>query len=196
MHRLAAATHRAAALAATLLATTGALAGPIAADIYGQFSFAGAGSVATGCAPDDPDGSFCFASSGTPTVFLDAPAWTFVAGAEGATLTVIDAFQSGDRFNVFDFGVLLGATSVPASDVDCGDDPVVCLATAGMSVGSFVLGAGAHALTLVVLDAPTASGSGYLQVVAGGASTVPEPASVALLAAALGALLARQRRLS
>lgn len=194
MHRFTVAKKRIATLAATLLATTGAVAGLITADVYGQFSFRDVGSTANGCAPDDAGGDFCVPSGGTPTVFLDTPAWTFVAGAGGATLTVIDAFQSGDRFNVFDFGVLLGATSAPILDVDCGDDPVVCLATAGMSVGSFALGAGNHSLTLVVLEAPSGGGSGYLRVVGDSASAVPEPATLALLAAVVGALALRQRR--
>jgi hypothetical protein len=35
--------------------------------------------------------AFCIPSSGTPTTFLDAPAWTF---ADSAVLTIIDAFVS------------------------------------------------------------------------------------------------------
>jgi len=170
-----------------LLAQGSAWAGPIAFDTYLQFSFEGAGSSAVGCAPDDPAGAFCFPSSGTPTSFLDAPAWTFVAGGGGATLTVTDAFTSGDRFEIYDFGVLLGATSLPGADIDCGDDPVVCLATAGMSNGSFGFAAGAHSLTLVAALSPDGAGTGYLQLVAGTGQPLPEPGSIALVLVALAA---------
>ncbi len=166
-----------------LAATRAAQAGPIPLDSFMQFSFDGAGAVA-GCAPDDPLGGFCIGSSGTPTSFLDAPAWTFVAGASGAVLSVVDAFESGDAFQVFDFGVLVGSTSVPVGGVDCGDDPVACLATPGMSMGVFALAAGAHSLSLVAL-AGSGLGSGYLQVT--GSQAVAEPASLALTLAALAA---------
>lgn len=171
-------------LVLALLATPrAAQAGPIPLDTFLQFSFDGAGAVA-GCAPDDALGGFCIGSSGTPTVFLDAPAWTFVAAAGGATLSVVDAFEAGDAFQVFDFGALVGSTSVPVGGVDCGDDPMVCLATPGMSMGVFALGAGAHSLSLVAL-AGSGLGSGYLQVA--GAQAVAEPASLALTLAALAA---------
>jgi len=181
----------AAALGTLALAAAGpAVAGPITTDTFWQFSFGGAGSTAAGCAPADPAGDFCLASSGTPTSFLDAPAWTFLAPPTGATLTVIDAFLAGEVFQVFDFGVLLGSTSAPVDGVDCGDDPVVCLAMAGMSWGSFALAAGAHSLTLVATASPGGLGSAYLQLTAasGVGGTVPEPASLLLTLAALAAL--------
>lgn len=161
-----------------------ARAGAIPFDTYLQFGFEGAGAV-TGCWPDDPAGPFCIGSSGTPTVFLDTPAWTFVAAPGGAALTVVDAFLAGDSFQVFDFGVLIGSTSVPTRDVACGDDPVVCLATPGMSMGTFALTAGAHSLSLVAA-AGSELGSGYLQVTGG--TQVAEPGSLALTLAALAAV--------
>lgn len=172
---------RAAALSAMLACTQAAQAGPIPLDTFLQFSFDGIGAV-TGCADADPNGGFCVASSGTPTTFLDAPAWTFNAPDTGAVLTVLDTFVSGDRFDVFDFGTFIGRTSLPArSAVDCGDDPLNCLQTAGMSTGVFALSAGAHSLTLRAVQA-SGLGSGYLHV----AAAVPEPASIALVLAALG----------
>lgn len=163
-------------------ATRAAHAGPIPSDIFLQFSFEGPGPV-TGCAFADPAGGFCIESSGTLTALLDAPAWTFVAAPGGATLTVVDTFLSGDSFQVFDFGILIGPTSAPAPDVDCGDDPVICLGTAGMSVGTFALAAGAHSLTLVAA-AGSELGSAYLQVT-GAQATVAEPTSLALTLAAM-----------
>lgn len=184
---------QAAALAAALLlASPGAQAGAIPLDTFLQFSFGAAGTAAKGCAPADPDGDFCVASSGTPTAFLDAPAWTFEAPVGGATLTVVDAFLSGDQFEIFDFGVSLGMTTsqIPRVELDCGDDPVVCLANPFFDSAVFALGAGLHSLTLVATEAPNELGSGYLQITA---AVVPEPASLVLVFGGLAAAFGSRR---
>lgn len=189
---------RAASLAAAGLlgAALPAWAGPVVPDQFLQFAFDGAGSTATGCDPADPAGGFCVSSSGTVTGLLDAPPWTFTAGAGGATLTVVDVFESGDAFDVFDFGILVGSTSALAlpAPVDCGDDPVVCLGTPGMSVGTFALGAGAHAITIVATAAPQQLGTGYLQVTGATAVPLPLPATLGLVLGALAALGVSRRR--
>lgn len=171
-----------------------ASAGPILLGDWLEFGFGDVGTLATGCDPADPAGPFCSPSSGTPTTFLDAPPWTFTAPADGATLTVTDAFSSGDRFELFDFGISLGFTSLPSASgaVDCGDDPAVCLVTAGISSGLFLLAAGNHSLTLVPILAPSEGGAGFLRVDAGGATAVPEPATWLLVTT--GVLLSRVRR--
>jgi len=183
-----------ACVACSMAVALPARAGALAFDSFGQFSFHEAGSQAQGCQPADAAGDFCIPSSGTPTAFLDAPAWTFAAGPAGAVLTVIDVFLGADRFEVFDFGVSIGITSalVAGAAPDCGDDPLVCLATPGMSQGSFALGAGGHSITIVALQSD-GSGSAYLQVT-GQSGAVAEPASAALLLAGLAAAASLRRR--
>jgi hypothetical protein len=182
------------ALAIGVLFSAPASAGPIPFDEWLQFGFTETGTPATGCDPADPAGPFCVPSSGTPSTFLDAPPWTFTASGAGATLRITDAFFSGDRFEIFDFGVSLGLTSLPTLDVDCGDDPVPCFANAAMSTGLFALAAGNHSLTIVPVAALDGGGSGYFQV-EGTAAVVPEPATLTLLATGL-VLSVRRRRAS
>jgi hypothetical protein len=172
------------------LVTNPASAGVIPFGQFLEFSFSDAGVGARGCNPADPAAAFCQASSGTSTAFLDAPAWTFNAPAAGAALTVTDAFESGDRFEILDFGVFVGMTSLPAAAgaIDCGDDPVPCRATAGISSGVFALGAGNHSITIVPLLSQ-GLGAAYLRV-----DVVPEPAVVGLMLAGLALVLRRRTR--
>ena len=153
-------------------------AGPIPAATWLQFSFTGAGTPAKGCDPADPAGDFCIPSFGTPTEFLDAPPWTFSGNPGGATLTVTDAFTSGDVFEVFDFGVSLGTTTAVDTSGDCGDDPVPCLADPLMSHRAFALGAGPHSITIVPTESPFGSGSAFLLCEGCGEVTPPPPPGV------------------
>ena len=178
-------------LVANILAETPAFAGPITAGVWYEFAFTGPGVSPTGCFPADPAGGFCIPSSGTPTTFVDAPPWTFVAAAP-TTLTVTDAFASGDQFEILDFGVVIGMTSLPVigGAVDCGDDPVICLATAGMSTGVFALAAGPHSFIIVPLLSETGGGAAYFQV----PEEIPEPTTVLLMTTGIAAAALRRRR--
>lgn len=180
-------------IVAALAFATPASAGAIAVDTYYQFGFGDIGEAATGCDPADPAGPFCVPSSGTPTTFLDAAPWTFTSGGTGSTLTVTDAFSSGDRFEVFDFGVSIGFTSPFVANADCGDDPVPCLTDPNMSHAAFGFASGAHSITLLVSDG--GFGAGYFLLQDGG-TVVPEPATLMRLATGTGAALYRRRRQS
>jgi hypothetical protein len=153
-------------------------AGPINLGTWYEFGFTTPGVLATGCDPNDPSGPFCPPSSGTPVTALTAPPWTF-SSTLPTLLTVTDAFLSGDQFQVFDLTTSLGNTSVPTPGIDCGDDPVPCLATTGVSSRVFPLAAGSHSLTI----RPTIAdfGSAYLRV----DTAVPEPAMMLPVAAGL-----------
>jgi hypothetical protein len=175
---------------AVLLSAVPALADPIPFDLWEQFGFDSVGTPATGCDPNDPGGPFCIGSFGTPTDFAPAPPWTFSAPG-GALLQVTDAFEAGDRFEIFDFGSSLGLTSAPSGSDDCGSDPVVCLATAGVSQGVFSLGTGNHSISITPVSAPSGSGTGFFIV--SQSEAVPEPGSWALLASSALALLAVRR---
>ena len=179
------------ATACVFLAAAPASAGPIVLDTWYEFAFTDTVTPATGCFPEDPAGPFCIPSSGTPTTNLDAPPWTFAAG--NVLLTVVDAFNNGDQFEIFDFGVSIGVTSAPGRADDCGDDPVPCLANAQMSKGFFNLGAGPHSLTITPTLSPTGGGAAYLQV---SAAALPEPMTTLLLGSGLAALSLRRYRRS
>jgi hypothetical protein len=172
-----------------------ASAAPIDLNTWYEFSWFEQGGTAAGCDPADPNGDFCIPSAGTPTSFAPEPAWTFDVAATGATLTVVDAFLSGDRFTIFDFGIPIGSTSVPAVGFGCGADPVVCLAEVHQSSGVFSLLPGAHALTIVATTAPSQSGAGYFQVTGDAVdAVVPEPTTILLIASGLAALIVRPRQ--
>ena len=146
--------------------------GPVVVDGM-WYEWAQVSGVVSGCSPADPAGPVCTPSSGSNSVFADAPPWTFTAPAGGAFLLVADAFLVGDRFEVFDFGFSIGLTSVPSTSGSCGDDPVPCMADPNASSGTFFLGPGAHSITFGVVDNPNGSGAQYFRVDSGNAVFLP-----------------------
>jgi hypothetical protein len=158
-----------------------------------EFSFSVAGVPAAAC-------GVCLPSSGGNSAFGGAPPWTFNADAGGADLTVVDAFLLGDQFEVFDFGLSLGTTSIPGApgSGDCGDDPVPCLANPGVSRRVFQLAPGPHSITITPTLSPFSTGAAYFRIDAA-QRVIPTLDAVGLggLAVALGLaslLILRRRR--
>ena len=123
--------------------------------------------------------------------------------AEGfvATLSVVDAGWSGDRFTVTDKGQQLGVTSM-AVDGDLNGPTTVdyeqAFADNNFSRGVFTLGAGQHSISGFLSTSLVHPEFGPLDATLGAVrlqvSAVPEPASVATLLAGLSLLSAMLRR--
>ena len=133
---------------------------PIELGIWYEFRFFKAGSFATGCAVTLD----CVESPGTPAIEAENPPWTFEAPAGGAELKVTDVANSGDRFEVFDFGESIGTTSSSASGDFCGYDPVPCFSDPIMNHGTFGLDAGPHSITIKAIQSVTGNGAAYFRV--------------------------------
>ena len=177
-----------------------ASAGPILADTWYEFSFAGAGAPTAGCSPADPAGAVCTPSTGTATTFADAPAWTITTGA-GAFIVVTDAFNVGDAFEILDDGLPIFMTPFVAAGGACGDDPLDCLSNPAASSASFALPADDHAFTIAPLVSVEGLGAAYFcvgstadSICAGQTGEVPAPPTLGLLAIGLMAAASGLRR--
>lgn len=84
------------------------------------------------------------------------------------TVTVVDAFCTGDRFEVFVDAVSVGTTSAPGSSTcdtpDWTSDPDVALTVADYSRGTFAVPAGTHTVTITVTVNPFDGGSAFIRL--------------------------------
>ena len=147
-----------------------------------EFQFLGPGSQGTACV-------LCTPSIAGNSQFAPNPPWTFTLSQAGI-LTVTDAFNIGDSFDVFDFGVLIGSTPPVAQFDTCGSDPVPCSMNPNVSHAVFSLAVGPHAITIMARDPAIAAGAAYFRV-----DEVPDPTTLLLLATGLGgAISVRKNR--
>ncbi len=168
------------------LAASGVAAAPVEADQWYTFGFGERGSPLL---PGKPGFTTIDGTIPAP----DAP-WTFSVPG-GGRLIVADAFQSGDRFQIFDFGRSIGRTSSPRVGFDCGTDLYCALAITQFSRGIFDLEPGEYSITGTAISSPTEAGAGAFRVTAfAPVEAVSVPAAAPLLAAALGSLFLLLRR--
>jgi hypothetical protein len=111
-----------------------------------------------------------------------------VTVAAPATFQVTDAFNDGDRFEIFINGTSFGLTSVPTNDrTNIGANYDAAFASPLFSHGSYALGAGTYTITGLVTLSPYGSGGAAARLV-DGVSAVPEPATWAMLIFGFGAI--------
>jgi hypothetical protein len=145
-------------------------------------------SAATAVTPNSGWVTFSFNDVGSS---FAGEAFTFTLGS-GGTLSVTDAFNDGDRFEIFDFGSSLGLTSVPTNGTfDISNDYDAALLDPRFSSAVFVLGAGSYSITGVTIDSPFGGGGAALRV---DISDVPIPAAGLLLLTGLAGLAGLRRR--
>jgi len=166
------------------LFTSSLWAGPVVVNPPGgpwyEFGFGGVGAPATAGTGTTP-------SSGGNSIFADQPAWTFNGPL---VLTVTDAFNKGDSFDIFDFGAFAFATPLVSAVSNATSDPSITVLDPTWSHASLAFGAGPHSITISPNASPFGGGAGYFRL------DVPEPASCALFglgAVALFGFAARKR---
>jgi hypothetical protein len=111
----------------------------------------------------------------------DEGPWIYVADS-WTIVKVTDMFLNGEQFEVYDGGVLIGTTSVPANDGSRTEEYDFAYASPLWSSGAFSLAPGSHEITLLTVVDPRQGGAGALRV---DVAAIPAPG--ALLLGMLGA---------
>jgi hypothetical protein len=123
-------------------------------------------------------------------------AFTF-STANPVTLTVTDAFFSGDRFEVYNNNVLMATTSVPVDDGSWVASPDSALLDSKFSSGVWNLAPGSYSLTFKTIQFATGyvQGTGYLRVDTSRQDLAETPEPGALVLAGLGLFGLATRRM-
>ena len=166
-----------AVLAMCIGLATSALAGPISTNTWYLGEFSSLGGAVGGAGPAG--------GAANP----GAPAWTFSI-ATTSVLSVFDCCTLGDAFEVFDWGVSLGFTSIGTST--CNSSAACAAGGAGLSRGDFILSGNDHSITMRVSSYVGSPGNLFFKVT----TDVPEPATLLLAGLALSALGMSRRRTS
>src|SRR5215469_5387656 len=136
-------------LLSALVAALPLAAGAITVDgSYHEFLFNNVGTFAMGCAGG------CVGTINPAAEETSTPPWTFSGPAR---VFVLDLFQIGDEFTLFDNNAVVGNTSTVANTgaSPC-DNNIACAAGNPLySQGAFFLGGGSHSLTIEVLQNAT-----------------------------------------
>jgi len=139
-----------------------------------------------------------FSWTNGPNVFNVEGPYTFNASGP-VTLDVTDWRYDGDRFKIFDNGLLIGTTSMPTDNgFTIFDDADAAFVDSRFSHGTFNLGPGAHALTfetiLVATCYPDGVGNFRVESSPEIPSAVPVPTSILGGSVLLLSLLVLRRR--
>jgi hypothetical protein len=157
-----------------------------------EFRFAQANTFAFQCSAVG-----CTPSAAGNSEFLGARPWTFT-NTDPVLLVLTDAFQHGDAFQPFDFGVAVGGPTpaVVADNVGSGPDPTDPAFTSLdplYSHASYLFAPGDHSITIRVNTSPYGGGAAYFRLITQAVS-VPEPGTLLLMGAGLTALALKRRR--
>ena len=149
---------------------------------YHEFQFGLGTSAVFSC------GGICAPTTNPVAEQATSPPWTF---SGPANVLLLDLFEQGDRFQIFDSGAPLGVTSVVSGAANtCGDDIACAIADLGYSRGNFMVGAGAHSITIdVIWNAEGQTGGAAVFSV----TTVPEPSTLVLLVGVIAVAFALRR---
>lgn len=105
---------------------------------------------------------------------------------------ITDAYAPGDRFRVYNHGILIGDTSQPNVPAHYMTDPNATFVHPGFSSGSFTLPSGAHSITIQVIQIAEGApnGAGFIRVRSDiTLSEVPEPGSMTMAGLGLAGLV-------
>jgi len=154
--------------------------------------FVGVQSANAATVPITVDGEwhgFSFGSADSPWDTL----FTFTLTGT-ATMTVTDAYLSGDQFEVFNFGDSIGLTSMPTTQGSGTSDFDYAAANPQWSTGVWVFGPGSYSISGIAVLSPYGSGGAGLMLESGG-SAVPLPGAVWLLGSGLLGLAGFRKKL-